>query len=214
MHNCEFCEEFAGRSPRFENLYGKLASTRIIARTEHFVVIPTLGQLFPGSLLLLPVDHVETCSSLAADARRELEELAAEMTLRVRKFGEPIVFEHGATEPTGGGCGIYHAHLHIVPAPELTFATELFPEHQGYAHGLLDAWEALKDAPEYLLIGAAGQTLYRIIDKDADNFPSQFFRRRIAEHFDLKAPWDWRAYTDVEPSLLKTLGLASLAHAR
>jgi hypothetical protein len=27
----------------------------------------------------------------------------------------------------------------------------------------------------------------------------------LADHFGLKAPWDWRAYNGVEPRLLETL---------
>lgn len=214
MRHCEFCQEFAGSSPRFEKLYGRLASTRIVARTDRFVALPTLGQLFTGSLLILPVDHVETCARLTAEARQELEELAATMAHRVREFGEPIIFEHGATEPSGGGCGIYHAHLHIVPVPVSTLASTLFPEHQAQTQDLQRAWESLQNADEYLLMSAAGQTLYSDLMGQASRYPSQFFRRRIAEHFHLEAPWDWRAYTDVEPALLRTLGVTVPAYAR
>lgn len=214
MHHCEFCEEFAGISPRLEKLYGRLAPTRIIARTDRFVALPTLGQLFTGSLLLLPVDHVETCALLTADARQELLELAAKMTLQVREFGEPIIFEHGATERTGGSCGIYHAHLHIVPLPKTTQAVELFPEHQSQVQNMQNAWEALQRTHEYLLMTAAGQTLYSDLDGQAHRYPSQFFRRRIVEHFGLETPWDWRAYTGVEQALLRTLSVTLPAHAR
>jgi diadenosine tetraphosphate (Ap4A) HIT family hydrolase len=214
MHQCEFCQEFSGGSPRFDNLYGRVASSRIVARTDRFVALPTLGQLFAGSLLLLPIDHVETCGQLTVDARQELGELAAEMTLRVHEFGEPIVFEHGATEPTGGGCGIYHAHLHIVPVPEPTLAATLFPEHEAQALDLQGAWDALQGAHEYLLMSAGGQTLYSDLDGQAGRYPSQFFRRRIADHFGLEAPWDWRAYTEIEPALLRTLSMTLPAHAR
>ncbi len=214
MNHCEFCQEFTGSSPRIEKLYGGVIPNRIIARTERFVALPTLGQLFTGSLLIMPVEHVETCALLPADARQELNELATEMSLRVHQFGEPIIFEHGATEPTGGGCGIYHAHLHIVPVPTKTCATKLFPESQAQAIDLLSAWEALQGADEYLLMSAADQTLYSDLNRQSERFPSQFFRRRIAEHFGLEAPWDWRAYSDVEQALLHTLTMTPSAHAR
>jgi diadenosine tetraphosphate (Ap4A) HIT family hydrolase len=214
MHQCEFCQEFAGHSARFEQLYGRLVSTRVIARTDRFVALPTLGQLFTGSLLILPVDHVEMCSSLSAGAREELGELVAEVTLQVREFGEPVIFEHGAIEPSGGGCGIYHAHLHIVPVPEPTLATDLFPEHHTQARNLQEAWDLLQNTHEYLLMSAAGQTLYSDLTGHLGVYPSQFFRRRIVEHFGLEAPWDWRAYVDVEVALLRTLSVNLPAHAR
>jgi diadenosine tetraphosphate (Ap4A) HIT family hydrolase len=213
MDHCEFCQEFGGHSPRFENLYGRLARTRIVARTDRFVALPTLGQLFTGSLLLLPVSHLETCAHLATDARQELAKFAAEMASLVRDFGEPILFEHGATEPTGGGCGIYHAHLHIVPVPRPTLATALFPEYQSEAGDLLEAWTALERASEYLLMSASGRTLYSDLGVQSHRYPSQFFRRRIAEYFRLEAPWDWRAYADVEPAVLRTLALGQSKYA-
>lgn len=214
MHKCEFCQEFAGHSQRFEKSYGHLVPTRIIARSDRFVALPTLGQLFAGSLLILPIDHIETCASLTVDARKELGDLAAKMTLKAREFGHPVIFEHGATEPTGGGCGIYHAHLHIVPLPELTPATALFPEHQARTVNMQQAWEALEGTHEYLLMSAGGQTLFSDLDGQVGLYPSQFFRRRIAEYFSLQAPWDWRAYTEAEPALLQTLGVSLRAHAR
>lgn len=209
MHHCEFCEEFAGKAPRLEKLYGSMLPTRIIARTDRFVALPTLGQLFTGSVLILPLAHVETCALLSSDERRELDEFAADVALRVRKFGEPIMFEHGALRRTGGGCGIYHAHLHIVPVPKITAATALFPEHQCRATNLLDALHELQGTDEYLLINAGDQTLFSDLGGQTGKYPSQFFRRRIAEHFHLELPWDWRAYAEAEPALLRTLDLSA-----
>lgn len=214
MQDCEFCAELSERSQRFKKVYGALASNRIVARTDRFVAIPTLGQLFAGSILLLPIDHVETCANLAPDARKELGELAEQMVAKVRQFGEPIQFEHGSTENRNGACGIYHAHLHIVPLPEMTLASTIFPEYSSSAADIQGAWECLQDSQEYLLVAAAGQTVYRDLSDSPKMFPSQFFRRRIVEHFRLGAPWDWRQYTEIEPALLRTLELGLPEHAQ
>lgn len=205
MNQCEFCREFEGHSPRLEGVYGTLLSTRIILKTDRFVVLPTLGQIFAGSLLILPIDHMDTFAQLTFDAKNELEELISNVVKRVSQYGHPIIFEHGATESTGGGCGIYHAHLHLVPAPEATMASTLFPEHQSRTTDIFSAWNKMRSASEYLLMSAGGETLYSDLSKTTDNYPSQFFRRRITEHFHLSAPWDWRAYTKVEPALLATI---------
>lgn len=214
MKHCEFCQEFEGNSVRFGNLYGHVASSRIIARTDRFVALPTLGQLFAGSLLVLPLDHVEACAFLQADARDELAELTAKLTQRVREFGEPVVFEHGSTELAGGSCGIYHAHLHIVPLPQRTEAAALFPEYKCQVQDVQDAWANLQEAQEYLLMSSAGQTLYSDLSEQAGVYPSQFFRRRIVEYFGLDVPWDWRAFNGVEAAMLKTLGLKQVVDAR
>jgi diadenosine tetraphosphate (Ap4A) HIT family hydrolase len=205
MSGCEFCFEFADASGRFRTLYGDFASSRIVARSENFVALPTLGQLFPGSLLVLPERHVETCAALPEELRAELIGFAALMTSRTRDFGAPVVFEHGAVERSGGGCGIHHAHLHIVPLPSEVSAETLFPEHMTAADDLERALRALGGADEYLLLTAGKDVLYSDVSGLQHSHPSQFFRRRLAEHFDLAAPWDWRAYEHIEASVLQML---------
>jgi diadenosine tetraphosphate (Ap4A) HIT family hydrolase len=171
------------------------------------VALPTLGQLFTGSLLVLPIEHTETCAALPVDLQREMLRLLDDMVRRAREFGHPVVFEHGAVAATGGGCGIHHAHMHIVPVPKATAASTLFPEHAACAPDIQTALGELHSADEYLLLAADDAVLFRDLRVDAGAFPSQFFRRRLAEHFQLTAPWDWRAYDAVEPALLDTLGL-------
>lgn len=206
MSGCEFCDEFGtAASNRFRDLYRGIVSSRIVARTDNFVVIPTLGQLLQGSLLVLPVSHVETCAALDRIAREELSALVREVSRRVSMTGEPLVFEHGAHAETGGSCGIYHAHLHVVPLPRPEVATSLFPEHGATAPDLDVAWEALAGSRHYLLLATGSEVLYRDVGEELGRFPSQFFRRRIAERFDLPGPWNWRSYDHVEPALLRTL---------
>ena len=213
MQKCEFCAELSERSHRFQKIYGELKRDRIIARTDRFVAIPTLGQIYTGSILLLPVEHVETCANLAEDARDELSEFAAQMITKVSRFGQPIQFEHGSTESRGGACGIYHAHLHIVPLPEATLASTIFPEYSSKSASIQDAWRSLRRCNEYLLVCSAGETVYRDLSDSPRTFPSQFFRRRIVEHFRLSVPWDWRDYASVEPALLHTLELGQTEDA-
>jgi diadenosine tetraphosphate (Ap4A) HIT family hydrolase len=206
MNACEFCAEFQADEPaRFRSMYNGLASHRIVARTERFVAVPTLGQLFEGSVLVLPITHVETCAALDNDEREEMLGLIESMISRARSNGNPVVFEHGATSANGGGCGIYHAHLHVVPLPEKTSADLLFPEASEVCANLRQAWRALQGSTHYLLLGDADCVRSRDLDERPGVFASQFFRRRIAERFSLSQPWDWRSYTQVEPALLRML---------
>lgn len=214
MQHCEFCQEFDPQSPdRFQSLYGELVPSRIVARTEHFVAVPTLGQLFTGSLLVLPIRHLETCACFPKDERSEMSAFADQMMERTSRFGHPIWFEHGATSASGAGCGIHHAHLHIVPLPWPTEPRSLFPEHTRSAANLREAWSALETVEQYLLIGDGKETLYLDIEAVDDRFPSQFFRRRLAEHFELAVPWDWRAYAHVESAVLETIKAGTCEHA-
>src|SRR5580693_3870002 len=62
--NCEFCSElFDSPDTRFGNLYG--ASVRRTVLDENgFVALPTIGQLFEASMLVLPKIHVERMADL------------------------------------------------------------------------------------------------------------------------------------------------------
>lgn len=206
MSTCEFCAEFQTNGPsRFRSMYDGLMSHRIIARTKRFVAVPTLGQLFEGSVLVVPIAHVETCGALDGSEREEMLELVESMVISARAFGRPVVFEHGATSANGGGCGIHHAHLHVVPLPKKTPANLLFPETSEVCTGLREAWRALRGSTHYLLLGDTDGVRFRDLQEHPGVFPSQFFRRRLAERFALSQPWDWRSYTRVEPAVLRVL---------
>src|SRR5687768_2245990 len=129
MYDCDFCREIeGGRETTFRQIYQQVTPSRIVLRSENFVVLPTIGQLFVGSVLILPRRHRETFATLGEAERRELPALLNRVLSGVARFGEPIIFEHGAVSQTGGGCGVYHAHLHVVPLPAPTLPSDLFPE--------------------------------------------------------------------------------------
>jgi len=167
-------------------------------------MMPTLGQLFSGSMLIIPELHVETLG--ASGLTEECVSLADELCEELRVFGRPIVFEHGARQRTAGGCGIYHGHLHVVPVSRNLGSEELLPEGVA-AGGLSDAWARLVDSDEYLIVrGANGNTrMLDLTSRPNHGYPSQHFRRRIVALCGLDADWDWRTYTAPELRLLETM---------
>jgi len=214
MTECEFCEEISSRSvSRFEQIYDGVTSSRIVARTERFVVLPTIGQLTAGSLLVLPTRHIETCAQLSPDERMEMMELIGDMMKQTERFGDPICFEHGATKVSGASCGIYHAHMHIVPLPWKVQPSRLFPEHQEVSENLEASLSMLGSAKQYLLLSDGIENLSLELEASDRTHPSQFFRKRIVDTFNLERNWDWRTYKGVEPDLLKTVDRFSLNHA-
>jgi diadenosine tetraphosphate (Ap4A) HIT family hydrolase len=205
MQKCEFCQELQGHSgARFTELYPDIDS-RIVARTANFVALPTLGQLFPGSLLVLPREHRETCAELSRDLRNEMCAFLYELLTISRRFGEPVFFEHGASAHTGGSCGIYHAHLHVVPLPSRVRPSLLFDEHQAAVSDLAHALQVLTACDHYLLLGNESNVVYSRVDCMAVQPSSQYFRRKLAQRFGVTRPWDWRQATIPEPDLIATL---------
>ncbi len=204
---CEFCREInENKETRFHKIYSPSLTTRIIRETNDIVVFPTLGQLFPGSLLIAPKAHVERVADTRKEFQRQMLSLIVDLKSIVKQFGDVLLFEHGAKSGTRGGCGIYHAHIHLVPLPAYVSAFELFKLKSFRTESLIDAWQGAKASEEYLVVeDCHGNVSYAVADISSRGFGSQYARRRLTEHFQLDAPWDWRAYNWVEPKLLQTI---------
>src|SRR5689334_2245520 len=80
------------------------------------VVIPSVGALLPGWLLIVPRERALSYAELDTANRQTLYHLARSVASEVSDFGSPIMLEHGAaTAGSGIGCGVDQAHLHVVP---------------------------------------------------------------------------------------------------
>jgi diadenosine tetraphosphate (Ap4A) HIT family hydrolase len=207
---CEFCAELTNpQASRFGAMYGSVLRSRVVRETSSFVVVPTVGQMFPGSMLVIPRKHIETLAGfgLATDGRAtdELISLMDSLNAELSQFGDVVSFEHGARADTGASCGIYHAHLHCVPTPRVLRAEELLPRGQqvrGFGEGL----RMLADASQYLIVrDSKGVTRLHDQSHGAGEYGSQYFRRRIAQVLDAPVEWDWRTYVAPEPFLLETV---------
>ncbi len=81
----------------------------------HYIV-PGLGSLVPGYLLLVTHDHFQNFSCLPSEAHREFRALKLAIFNWTRLvYGSCTVFEHGSFGDGSGGC-IDHAHLHFLGA--------------------------------------------------------------------------------------------------
>ena len=206
MNACEYCQEI--RSPsesRFGSIYGGIIDSRVVLRTKTFIVMPTLGQIFKGSLLILPVAHIETLAALSAEQLAELELLLAQVQAQCRTIGHPVFLEHGSTQEAAGSCGIYHAHLHVVPLPTPIRSQELLPSEGPSFARLSDALLALVGTRHYLLAGDGNGV--HVVDTAllAEAPGSQFFRRRLVSKFGVNRSWDWRCASEPEDDLLTTI---------
>jgi diadenosine tetraphosphate (Ap4A) HIT family hydrolase len=207
--DCEFCCEFSGdERARFNRDYRDFLPSRVVADQGDFVAIPTVGQLLRGSLLILPRRHFDTCAQAQASlGAADLVGLVERACDALRRFGRPLVFEHGARPHTGGACGVYHAHLHVVPVPDAVPLGDLLPRRASTARSLVEALAANESKDEYLLArdtaGLVGHL--ELSSRDRDDFPSQYLRRFLVRRFALDRPWDWRQAPVPEADLLWTI---------
>ncbi len=206
--NCEFCKELNENSPEssFSKIYSGLIENRVIYETAKFSVLPTLGQLFQNSLLIISKEHIETMAMLDKESLEDLSNLYLILKNKLSPLGSVVGFEHGAYCENGGGCGIYHAHVHVVPLPsQINMFSFLKSEFTNFA-SLDNALFKAKDLNEYLLTINEDLTIgLADISNHTIQYGSQFFRKKLKEHFDLSLSWNWKDYNTPEPMLLNSV---------
>jgi diadenosine tetraphosphate (Ap4A) HIT family hydrolase len=195
---CSLCVELAG-GPSQELIEASAGNTvgRVAWRDGDFVLLPSLGQLSRTHLLLLPTQHITSLAALPSEATRHVAQIMNAVRRLVQSDAKHLVaFEHGiGTRPDRqGGCGVSHAHLHLVAVD--TRDPFMHPPAGGdfewrSVNGI-QAFENLDPNDDYLLYenpeGLAFVSCVR-------ELPSQFMRKWMAEALAL-ASWDWRRARD------------------
>lgn len=212
-HSCVFCRELNNSTEtNFHRLYPEEIS-RVIAQTKSLVAIPCIGQLADDHCLILPKKHSSTFAGACIENTElpdELEELLLSLSsilsidLHTTQF-----FEHGAIAPDHGGCGIYHAHMHIVPnAGHLSLNPSAEATTNSPFGTLKEALsQGLNRSTHYILHGSPVLGFEtRIL---GEPLPSQTLRRLLAERIG-NPRWDWRSYGRDDDTLIQTLRRAAL----
>ncbi len=191
MSACEFCDEFAGGCTNaFATRYGQYLADRSIMDTGRFRVVPTLGQIVEGHVLVIPVEHICALASLQNDQMQELEDLSNRLRSTLSDmYGGCVFFEHGVRGQGAGGCGIDHAHLHALPVVAdgvLEVLTRQFEGTRIYSLAAIKG-SIPKNSP-YLFFedASAKRYVFRV-----DSLPSQYLRKLVAKSIG-KSDWDWR----------------------
>ena len=107
MNDCIFC-----------NLDFDKVENTVICETQNFRVIPTVGSLIEGYVLIVTKNHINSLSELTREQKIEYENLVSEILQVFQKvYGRtPILFEHGTPniQNSMSATSIIHAHSHIV----------------------------------------------------------------------------------------------------
>jgi len=177
----------------------------MVAQTEHLVALPSLGPLFPGHLLVLPKLHVETFASCVVDVIESLEEFVRALVLHLDRATPVAIFEHGAKASTGGSCGVYHAHIHIVPMPSAVPMDTVLPMASRRSNTLSEALRSLGNRDQYLLYGTLDGYCYVDDQELLSGVQSQYIRKQLADTAAPGTPWDWRLAEGVDASILRTM---------
>jgi ATP adenylyltransferase len=203
---CVFCCHIATGPVR--------VSETLISESEHFVAWASLGAMIEGWLIIVPKDHYLSLATLPCSLQGEFEDFrgSLERSLRVT-YGSAAAFEHGPSAvKTSAGCGIDHAHLHMVPTTYdlLSRAKALMPGDAILepASSVWDAEPAVKAGKCYIYIQQNDGSQWIL---SAINIPSQLLRRVISTQLGRPDLYDWRENPEhgiVEATIGRLQGLS------
>jgi diadenosine tetraphosphate (Ap4A) HIT family hydrolase len=208
MIDCIFCDEIhSGPNANFASRYPELES-RIVWSDGTLFAMPCIGQLQPGHFMIIPIDHYDTLRAASATIGPLDDCIAAgiEHVRSVFGLGDTalLVFEHGARDPRDGGCGIYHAHLHVVPVARDFDVPTLFGLAMPHAASCFETlFETIGQSTSYALGGIWGEG-YRYQPLTTP-LPSQYMRRKLTAALG-RSQWDWRKSWR-EPAMLSAVSL-------
>lgn len=198
MQQCNICIEINGNIHPFgDRRYNTLIKNRlnIIWMNESFTLIPSIGPLNEGHILIVPNNHISSFHYLNVQQISELEILKnAIRNYNFEKFNQDTeFFEHG-TGTINNYCGscVAHAHLHALPVPSSInkYLTELklwkidkdyIYDNQNVENGYL----SVEDVD--------GQLWYN----NKDLYPSQVLRKYYYKYIFSKEKWNWRTNPNI-----------------
>jgi ATP adenylyltransferase len=169
---------------------------RVLWETPSFVITPTLGAIVEGWLLVISKRHHLCMGALPPAELHELQSVTHHAASVVQDLYGPVaIFEHGPAQPQQQvGCGVDHAHMHIVPTAcdLIAGARKHLPEHVQWE--LTETFGSIhrytRAERSYLYLEQYGR---RLVASDQE-LPSQLFRRVIAAHIGEPERWNWREH--------------------
>lgn len=167
-----------------------------LLESPNFVVLPSVGALVEGWVLLVPKAHVICMGALSESLGIEMQQVKHTVYRMLQEaYGNVSSFEHGPTTAKRRvGCGVDHAHLHLVPVEfSLRAAVNPFlPEGVAWSTaGLKECRNAFARGEDYLYFEQTNSAGQIATHKDLG---SQLFRRAIAKQIGRPSEFDWREY--------------------
>ncbi len=184
---------------RFESLLtgaSRANFDQVLYRGEGWVVAPTLGSIVPNWVLIIPEEHQLNFRDWMVGRGRScdaiLNEVAEHLGLSCNDY---IWFEHGPSAVgTMAGCGLDHAHIHMIFQPAFDFSSVL--NEATASSGLIwkkksssDAYQEIPASTSYMVAGCGDEVA---IATDVEAAGSQFFRRVVCALAG-ENDWDYKA---------------------
>lgn len=182
--DCAFCVEFAG-------LPGPAQETRIICEARGWVLLPTMGCFTPGYCLFMPLAHIEAAADVSPSELTRIGAAIEDMRALISSvFGPVIIAEHGPRGCDLGASCCTHAHLHLIPVPDVDAVAAAYRTTGGPGRCLenLADLSAFVDGPYLYLSPRPGEHLLW----PSASFSRQYVRRVCAAQHGVEDQFDWR----------------------
>lgn len=188
-----------GRS-RFADLFDANRCSRpaydtVLAEIHDCIIVPSLGSIVPGWLLLIPKEwHLNFADWERGRDRTAVSIIYDYLSSRNILPQRLIWFEHGAHESNSAiGCGVEHAHMHLLIDPPFNFIEFGGRSRQALPYAAWKRIEPLKalktDGRSYLRMGVESEAFF---SNSVDQAGSQFFRKVISNLVGQPNDWDYR----------------------
>ena len=202
MHDpeCEFCIEL--RTNCLPAKYQNYSSIRhrCFMETEHLSVWPTVSPLRFGHILILSKSHVPSFAHVQPSARAELFDVVNNLDAILRHDDSNYAFfEHGLASCNQTGCGVNHAHIHMIwlTQHEQELVKKLFDDILSISCTMTPLDFRRKDLNwgEYALLCLHRHDLF--VSLHNTDIPSQTLRKIVARAIG-STSLDWREMINAE----------------
>jgi len=182
MNDCKLC---IAVKDSIENGKLSLIENRLLYSTKSFIVVPTIGPLTPGHVMIISKKHYVNLSLMNKVIIEEIQEIIKKIDNN-SFYENYIVAEHGAfDEDNRGGACIIHTHLHLIPMAR--DMVNFLDKNLDYI--ILPSLKKITkvDYPYILLFYNNTFKIY-----NSENVPTQYIRRAFYSAKGNNNNWDWR----------------------
>jgi diadenosine tetraphosphate (Ap4A) HIT family hydrolase len=182
--DCQFCESDA---------FDRTLTQRKQWGSEWFSVYTDTSPIVPSHRLVIPHEHITAFSLLDQRKLLEVSLLFHRHEVSQTEQLRTMIFEHGILDEETSGCGISHAHWHVVDISEQDVCR--FRDHVGSSAKILAKCSPTKLCSckqSYLFLWDTSEELGFVFN--GHKSPSQFLRKMLAEVVGA-SEWDWRLVT-------------------
>lgn len=177
----------------------------ILYETSNFLVLPALGCLVPGYIMIISRKHVYSMAYLTEKEMCELGDLVQYLRgILLKKYGVvPILFEHGSALGfcDESACSVEHAHWHLVPI-QLSEENKIIEDTGSIQIANLQQVRLYKGKPYMLYVNEKEQHYI----SNNTMLSSQYMRKWIAKEIGHFSEWDWRKYEFID-NITRTISL-------